>query len=72
MTKSGSGNFGNKMMVLWILNEIWKKSVVFASERDISFYIFQTISCTKLILTHEKIHDIMTNGWKYFLTLKLH
>ena len=43
------------MAVLSIFKEI---SVGFAFERDISFYMFQNISCTKLILIHEKIPDI--------------
>ena len=55
--------FDSKMVVLSILNEIWKKSVVFAYERDISCYIFQNISHTKLISIHEKTHDIITIGY---------
>ena len=38
-----------------------KKIVMSASERDISCYIFQNISRTKLIVIHEKIPDIITN-----------
>ena len=60
------------MAVLSIFNKIWKKSVVFTSERDISCYIFENIGRTKLILTHKKIHDIITCRWQYYLTLKLY
>ena len=41
--------------VLLIFNKIWKKPIVFTSERDISCYIFQNISRKKLILIHEKM-----------------
>ena len=37
---------------------------MFASERDVSCYIFQNISITKLVVIHEKIPgipDIVTN-----------
>ena len=49
------------MAVLSIFNEIFKKSVVFVSERDTSYNIFQKISRTKLILIHENVPDIVTN-----------
>ena len=39
-----------------------KKSVVFTSERDISCYIFQNISRSKLLI-REKIPDIITYRW---------
>ena len=55
-------SFDSKMAVIPIFNDIWKKLIVFASERDISSYIFQN-SRTKLILKHEKIPDIVTNRW---------
>ena len=53
-------SFHSKRAVLSIFNETWKKSVVFASERDISCYIFQNISRTKLVLVHEKTSDIIS------------
>ena len=59
-------SFDSNMVVLSIFNEIWKKSVMFASERDMSCYIFQNISITKLVVIHEKIPgipDIVTNRW---------
>ena len=49
-------SFEGKMEVLSNFNEM---SVMFASERDIFCYIFQTICRTKLILIHEKIPDII-------------
>ena len=52
--KQGSDDlesFDSKMAVPSILNEILKKSVVFASERDISFYMFQNIEIMPDIMT---------------------
>ena len=59
-------SFDSNMVALSIFNEIWKKSVMFASERDMSCYIFQNISITKLVVIHEKIPgipDIVANRW---------
>ena len=39
----------------------FKKSLLCLYLKDISFYMFQNISCAKLILIHEKMPDIMTN-----------
>ena len=59
------GNSGFKA-VLSILKKIWKKPVMFRSEKDISCYIFQKISRKKLILIHEKTPDIITYRWQYY------
>ena len=39
-------SFDSKMVALSIFNEIWKRFVVFAYERDVSCYIFQNINLT--------------------------
>ena len=49
------------MTALSVINEIWNKSAVFGSEKDINFNIFQNITCAKLVLIHEKIPNIITN-----------
>ena len=60
-------SFDSKMAVsisFQFPTKLKKKFVVLASERDISCYIFQNISRTKLILIHKKVPDIITNSTK--------
>ena len=65
--QQGSGKFTiwKFLIVKWrsfqFSTKFGKRSVVFGSDRDISFYMFQNISCAKLKLIHEKMPDIMTN-----------
>ena len=54
---------GRKMTTLSIFNfsEICKKSVVLVFEKDISCYIAQNLSLTKLLQLHVEIASIVRN-----------
>ena len=62
---SGKFRIWKNLIVKWpsfqFSTKFEKKSVMSTSQRDISCYIFQNISHTKLIVIHDKIPDIITN-----------
>ena len=60
LSKKRNGTLGTQIVVLSIFTETLEQFVVFVSETDISCYIFHNISCTKLILIHEKVPDSIT------------
>ena len=61
VANSGSGKLIVKWWSIPFSTKFEQCLLVFASERNISYYIFQNISRRKLIVTHEKIPDTIKN-----------